>query len=105
MDRTVFPLRLRRINPLNAESNPICHLLALLGAHHIFHVSGLRVNIVFYFNASVQLVSVLTNVNKTQKGKNMQELKLMSQVSLKFIYTKKIELFMVVSPSNKMLKY
>jgi hypothetical protein len=22
---------------------PICHLLALLGAHHIFHVSGLRV--------------------------------------------------------------
>jgi len=29
-------------NPLNAELNPICHLLALLGAHHIFHVSGLR---------------------------------------------------------------
>jgi len=33
-------------NPLNAELNPICHLLALLGAHHIFHVSGLRVNII-----------------------------------------------------------
>ena len=32
------------INPLNAELNPICLLLALLGAHHIFHVSGLRVN-------------------------------------------------------------
>ena len=32
-------------NPLNAELNPICHLLALLGAHHIFHVSGLRVNV------------------------------------------------------------
>jgi hypothetical protein len=31
-------------NPLNAELNPICHLLALLGTHHIFHVSGLRVN-------------------------------------------------------------
>ena len=31
------------INPLIAELNPICHLLALLGAHHIFHVSGLRV--------------------------------------------------------------
>jgi len=29
-------------NPLNAELNRICHLLALL-AHHIFHVSGLRV--------------------------------------------------------------
>ena len=34
----------RIINPLKAELNPICHLLALLGAHHIFHVSGLRVN-------------------------------------------------------------
>jgi hypothetical protein len=32
------------INPLNAELNPICHLLALLGDHHIFHISGLRVN-------------------------------------------------------------
>ena len=32
-------------NPLNAELNPICHLLALLGAHHILHVSGVRVNI------------------------------------------------------------
>ena len=32
------------INPSNAELDPICHLLALLGAHHIFHVSGLRVN-------------------------------------------------------------
>ena len=31
------------INHLIAELNPICHLLALLGAHHIFHVSGLRV--------------------------------------------------------------
>jgi len=30
-------------NPLNAELNFICHLLALLGAHHIFHISGLRV--------------------------------------------------------------
>jgi len=33
-------------NPLNAELNPICHLLALLGAHHILHVSRLRVKVV-----------------------------------------------------------
>ena len=32
------------INPLNAELNPICALLALFGANHIFHVSMLRVN-------------------------------------------------------------
>jgi hypothetical protein len=33
----------RVINPLNAELNPICHLLALLGAHHVIHVSRIRV--------------------------------------------------------------
>ena len=30
-------------NPLNAELNPIYHLLALLWAHHILHVSRIRV--------------------------------------------------------------
>jgi len=30
-------------NPLNGELNPISHLLALLGAHHILHVSRIRV--------------------------------------------------------------
>jgi len=33
-------------NPLNAKLNPICHLLALLGAHHILHISRIRVKIV-----------------------------------------------------------
>jgi hypothetical protein len=36
--------QIRYINPLNTKLNPICHLLELLGAHHNFHVSGLRVN-------------------------------------------------------------
>jgi len=26
-------------NPLNAELNPICPLITLVGAHHILHVS------------------------------------------------------------------
>ena len=30
-------------NPLNAELNPICYLLAFLGAHHFLHVSRIRV--------------------------------------------------------------
>jgi hypothetical protein len=30
-------------NPLNAKLNPICDLLALLGAHPILHVSRIRV--------------------------------------------------------------
>jgi len=35
------------INPLNDELNPICHLLALLGAHHILHVRRVRVKVKF----------------------------------------------------------
>jgi len=30
--------------PLNVELNPICRLLSLLEAHHILHVSRVRVN-------------------------------------------------------------
>ena len=39
-----FVLRLL-VNPLNAELNPIRHLLALVGARHIVHVSRIRVNL------------------------------------------------------------
>jgi len=31
------------LNPLNAELNPICHFLALLGAHRILHGCRVRV--------------------------------------------------------------
>jgi len=39
---TEVHLSLCLINPLNAELNPICYLLALL-AHHFLHVSRIRV--------------------------------------------------------------
>jgi len=32
------------ITPFNAELNPNCHLLALLGNHHIFYISRVRVS-------------------------------------------------------------
>jgi len=35
-------------NPLNPELNPICYLLALLGAHHILHVSRIRVKLLTF---------------------------------------------------------
>ena len=38
-----FFVVLKDINPLNSELNLICHLLVLLEAHHILHVSRLRV--------------------------------------------------------------
>jgi hypothetical protein len=41
---TFFPQNvLVNFNPLNAELNPICYLLALLGARLILHVGRIRV--------------------------------------------------------------
>jgi hypothetical protein len=39
----VFQKNTKCFNPLNAELNPIRHLLALVGARHIVHVSTVRV--------------------------------------------------------------
>jgi hypothetical protein len=47
------PLNDIGFNPLNAELNPICHLLALLGAHLILHISRIRVNYVLNPNIIV----------------------------------------------------
>jgi hypothetical protein len=33
----------KSFNPINAKLNPICPLLALFGAHHILHISRIRV--------------------------------------------------------------
>jgi len=45
VSKSFYSINIVIFNPLNADLNPICHLLALLGAHLIFHVSGLRVNV------------------------------------------------------------
>jgi len=61
-------LQISTFNPLNAEVNPICHLLALLGAHPILHVSRIKVNyfrpeflILFYFIFWIMLVYISAN--------------------------------------------
>ena len=51
------------INSLHAKLNPICHLLALLEVHHIFHVSRLRVKHSPYKSA----LNVIVNANFVQK--------------------------------------
>jgi hypothetical protein len=38
-------IKIQILNSLNTELNPICHLLALLGAHPILHVSRITVNL------------------------------------------------------------
>jgi len=54
------------INPLNAELNPMCHPLALLGAHHILHVSRIRVN-PYMSVGRIPLHDVTTIISVTSK--------------------------------------
>ena len=53
------------LNPLKAELNPICHLLALIGAHHILHVSGLRIN--GYRDRAVKIFKYESTVNSNKR--------------------------------------
>ena len=39
----IYDISSLRFNPLNAKLKPICHLMALVGAYLIFHVSRIRV--------------------------------------------------------------
>jgi len=55
----VKAINLSYFNGFNAELNPICHLLALLGVHHILHVSEIRVNVLYV----VRIFFVKTNLN------------------------------------------
>ena len=52
--------------PLNAKLNNICHFLVLLGAHHIFHVSRIKVNrlntIIVMYNIKVSLCLQITHI-------------------------------------------
>jgi len=43
-----FQKFLSSINLLNPELNPICYLLALLGAHHFLHVIRIRVKLLTF---------------------------------------------------------
>jgi len=50
----------KSLHPLNAKLNPICHLLALLGAHHILHFSRVRVNRMWIVHIQTQSYSTNT---------------------------------------------
>ena len=58
------------INPLNAELNPICHLLALLGAYPILHISRIRFKVggtIFYSDASAMFYCITNKyINSVQ---------------------------------------
>jgi hypothetical protein len=57
-------------NPLKAELNFICHLLALLGTHHVLNVSGVRVNIVAEIKKIFLLYRLYQYRDTTSQEKN-----------------------------------
>jgi len=64
-------------NPLNAELNPICHLLALLGSATIVVISRLRVNAIKKFTCSLHMLRnmiymILLHVCKNYLGGNFR---------------------------------
>jgi len=76
------------INPLNAELNPICHLLALLGAHHILHVSRIRVKNIVYAekirniqHLQERITSAIETVTRGMIQKTWQEIEFRLDVS------------------------
>jgi hypothetical protein len=68
------------INPFSAELNLICHLLTLLGAHHIFHVSKLRVK--YTLSASRVGLFVSNMKQATDKKLRIQWLSLFTPVCI-----------------------
>jgi hypothetical protein len=50
--------RIGHFNHLNAELNPICHLLVLLGAHPILYINRIRVN---RLDSNIKVSQVFSN--------------------------------------------
>jgi len=48
---------LQTFNHLNADLNSISHLLALLGAHHISHISRIRVKLYLAVTCTVEILT------------------------------------------------
>jgi len=77
------------VNPLNAELNPICHLLALLGAHHILPVSRIRVKYcvcLYPWLSSMQRACALLNVHHCLINGMIYEKKLLN-VNYGFLFS------------------
>ena len=64
IDPYLYKFYTTRFNPLNAKLNPICHLLTLLRAHLVLHVSRIRIkHTAFYiiiYTLSVNLTLSIT---------------------------------------------
>ena len=82
------------INPLNAELNSICHLLALLEAHPILHVSRVRVKIQLGLVFRPFLFMTIYFYNLCRVGPSTPDLWCMTVATLaSFLYLVRSQLF------------
>jgi len=70
----ILPYSSAVINPLNPELNPICYLLALLGAHHFLYVSRIRVKLLTFrrlmsYTYGAPILDVSRSHTMTQHGR------------------------------------
>jgi hypothetical protein len=76
------------INPLNTKLNPTWHLLTLLGANHILHVSRIRVNgsppscATTFFSSFFLSFDVLTSYISCRWGLNTEKCDVMRNVTI-----------------------
>ena len=67
------PPNLFVLNPLNPKLNPVCYLLALLGAHHFLHVSRIRVkSLTFRLLMSYIYGAPILDVNRSHTAHHSQ---------------------------------
>jgi hypothetical protein len=75
-----------KFNSLNTELNPICHLLVLLGAHPILHISRIRVNKYVYIRHTLICV-FFTLIEVTNSWANIKcQGKLILKCTLQSVY-------------------
>ena len=72
-----------QIDPLNAKLNPICHLLVLLGTHHILHISRISVKYVILQYFTILIYELFCKRNGIQLGAHFVYLNCGSLLGLK----------------------
>ena len=87
--KTFSKLTPSSINPLNAELNPICYLPALLGAHHILHISRIRVNDATNINSQ----QCFTKVRSVSRNSPAEDIKKLRHLVVSWMFCKYLQQF------------
>ena len=85
------------INPLNAELNLIRHLLALVGARHIVHVSGIRVHKILEIRKTRERRKGMRREQKNNARTDNPEIQVFALVKVKILVA--LFIFRLLTPA------